>query len=166
MTGGEFGVTVTVRALDVDPQLSEHVTVSVYDDVPPNVGLFASSTVYVDAAKFNVNMALVGELDIVHVYGSVSVTARVCRVRLPASPAATLEVAGRLVMSGGVFACTLTVNTPVEAVPSEHCNVRAYDETLLASREWPVFKCTSYCAPVFTIEKNVVVGVEDWMEQV
>lgn len=78
-----------------------------------------------DVAKFNVNMALVGELDIVHVYGSVSVTARVCRVRLPASPAATLEVAGRLVMSGGVFACTLTVNTPVEAVPSEHCNVRA-----------------------------------------
>lgn len=125
MTGGEFGVTVTVRALDVDPQLSEHVTVSVNDDVPPNVGLFASSTVYVDAAKFKVNMALVGELDIVHVYGSVSVTARVCRVRLPASPAATLEVAGRLVMSGGVFACTLTVNTPVEAVPSEHCNVRA-----------------------------------------
>lgn len=46
MTGGEFGVTVTVRALDVDPQLSEHVTVSVNDDVPPNVGLLASSTVY------------------------------------------------------------------------------------------------------------------------
>lgn len=107
MTGGEFGVTVTVRALDVDPQLSEHITVSVNDDVPPNVGLLASLTVYackgknylfqrysqkktnniidvhyiknyvLDAAKFNVNMALVGELDIVHVYGSVSVTARV-----------------------------------------------------------------------------------------
>lgn len=46
MTGGEFGVTVTVRALDVDPQLSEHVTVSVNDDVPPNVGLLARSTVY------------------------------------------------------------------------------------------------------------------------
>lgn len=46
MTGGEFGVTVTVRALDVDPQLSEHVTVIVNDDVPPNVGLLASSTVY------------------------------------------------------------------------------------------------------------------------
>lgn len=46
MTGGEFGVTVTVRDLDVDPQLSEHVTVSVNDDVPPNVGLPTRSTVY------------------------------------------------------------------------------------------------------------------------
>lgn len=51
MTGGEFGVTVTVRALDVDPQLSEHITVSVNDDVPPNVGLLSNLTVYACKGK-------------------------------------------------------------------------------------------------------------------
>lgn len=49
------------------------------------------------------NSELVGVLDMIHVYVSVSVTARLCKVRPPASPDATVVVAGRLVMSGGVF---------------------------------------------------------------
>lgn len=48
MMGGEFGVIVMVRVLDVDFQLLEYVMVSVNDDVLLNVGLFVSLIVYVN----------------------------------------------------------------------------------------------------------------------
>ena len=48
MTGAEFGVTLTVSALDVDPQESAHVTVNVKAEVPPNVGLLATSILYTE----------------------------------------------------------------------------------------------------------------------
>lgn len=48
MMGGEFGVIVMVRVLDVDFQLLEYVMVSVNDDVLLNVGIFVSLIVYVN----------------------------------------------------------------------------------------------------------------------
>lgn len=51
MMGGEFGVIVMVRVLDVDFQLLEYVMVSVNDDVLLNVGLFVSLIVYVNNKK-------------------------------------------------------------------------------------------------------------------
>lgn len=48
MMGGEFGVIVMVRVLDVDFQLLEYVMVSVNDDVLLNVGLFVRLIVYVN----------------------------------------------------------------------------------------------------------------------
>lgn len=48
MMGGEFGVIVMVRVLDVDFKLLEYVMVSVNDDVLLNVGLFVSLIVYVN----------------------------------------------------------------------------------------------------------------------
>ena len=48
MTGAEFGVTLTVSVLDVDPQESAHVTVNVKAEVPPNVGLLVTSILYTE----------------------------------------------------------------------------------------------------------------------
>lgn len=45
MTGAPLGITFTVRTLAVEPQLSEQVTVSVKDDVPPKFGFVAKSMV-------------------------------------------------------------------------------------------------------------------------